>query len=205
MCPFETPLELRKKSVGKPILGTLVKVIDPETGKQVAPGEVGEMMVKGPNVLKGYWQNPEETEKQLGKDGWLHTGDLVSVDENGFIRMYGRTKDLINRGGLKIFPSEIESLILRHPQVEQTCVVATPNPVLGESICACVIPRRGAAVSLKEIRDFLKDKVAKHKLPDELSVVSDFPKLPGGVKIKKFGAGGVQELALFDEGREKLR
>ena len=163
------------------------------------------MMVKGPNVLKGYWRNPEETGKQLEKDGWLHTGDLVSMDESGFITIYGRSKDLINRGGLKIYPSEIESLILQHPRVSQVCMVGTPNPVLGESICACVIPREGATVSLKEIRAFLKDKVAKHKLPDELSVVSDFPKMPGGVKIKKFGVGGVQELARLDEGREKLR
>jgi fatty-acyl-CoA synthase len=205
MCPFETPLEVRKKTVGQAIPGTQVKAVEPETGKQVSAGEVGEMMVKGPNVLKGYWQNPAETEKQLEKDGWLHTGDLVSVDENGFVRMYGRSKDLINRGGLKIYPSEIESLILRHPNVEQACVVGTSNPVLGESICACVIPRGGVTVSLKEIRDFLMDKVAKHKLPDELSVVSDFPKMPGGIKIKKFGPGGVQELAFLDDSREKLR
>ena len=205
MCPFGTPLEMRKKTVGKPIPETQVKVIDQDTGRQVNRGEIGEMMVKGPNVLKGYWQNPHETDKQLEKDGWLHTGDLVSMDEKGFITMYGRSKDLINRGGLKIYPSEIESLILQHPAVSQVCIVGTPNPVLGESICACVVPRGGATVSLKEIRDFLKNKVAKHKLPDELSVVSDFPKMPGGVKINKFSAGGVQELALLDKNREKLR
>ncbi len=84
MCPFGTPLEVRKKSVGKPIPGTQVKVIDPDTGKRIGTGEVGEMMVKGPNVLKGYWQNPEETDKQLEKDGWLHTGDLISDRREGF-------------------------------------------------------------------------------------------------------------------------
>jgi fatty-acyl-CoA synthase len=205
MCPFDTPLDVRKKTVGKPVPGMQIKVIDPDTGKQIGADEVGEMMVKGPNVLKGYWQNPEETDKQLEKDGWLHTGDLVSVDDNGFVKMYGRSKDLINRGGLKIYPSEIESLILQHPDVAQVCVVATSNPVLGESICACVIPRESARISLKEIRDFLKEKVARHKLPDELCIASDFPKMPGGVKIKKFGSGGVQEMAALDENREKLR
>lgn len=205
MCPFGTPLEVRKRSVGRPIPGTEMKVIDQDTGKQVGTFDVGEMMVRGPNVLKGYWQNPEETDKQLEKDGWLHTGDLVSMDENGFITMYGRSKDLINRGGLKIYPSEIESLILQHPGVSQACIVGTSNPVLGESVCACLIPRGDAKISLKEIRDFLKDKVAKHKLPDELCIVSDFPKMPGGVKIKKFGAGGVQELASLDKNREKFR
>jgi acyl-CoA synthetase (AMP-forming)/AMP-acid ligase II len=205
MCPFGTPLKVRKKTVGKPIPGTEVKVIDQDTGKQIGTGEVGEMMVKGPNVLKGYWQNPDETNKQLEKDGWLHTGDLVSVDEKGFITMFGRSKDLINRGGLKIYPVEIESLILQHSQVLQACVVGTPNPVLGESICAVIVPRGDADISLTEIRDFLKDKVARHKLPDELSIVSDFPKMPGGIKIKKFGAGGVQDLASQDKNRQKIR
>jgi fatty-acyl-CoA synthase len=205
MCPFGTPLEVRKKTVGKPIPGTEVKVIDPDTGKQIGTGEVGEMMVKGPNILKGYWQNPDETNKQLEKDGWLHTGDIVSVDEKGFITMYGRSKDLINRGGLKIYPVEIESLILQHSQVLQACIVGTPNPVLGESICAVIVPRGDADISLTEIRDFLKDKVARHKFPDELSIVSDFPKMPGGIKIKKFGAGGVQDLASLDKNRQKIR
>jgi acyl-CoA synthetase (AMP-forming)/AMP-acid ligase II len=188
-----------------PIPETEIKVIDQATGKDLPPGEVGEMMVRGPNVLKGYWQNPEETDKQLEKDGWLHTGDLVSMDKKGFIMMYGRSKDLINRGGLKIYPVEIESLILQHPKVEQACVVGTPNPVLGESICAVIIPRGDAKITLAEIRDFLKDKVAKHKLPDELSIVAEFPRMPGGIKIKKFGAGGVQELASQDKDRQKIR
>ncbi|MDP2267603.1 MAG: fatty acid--CoA ligase family protein, partial [Deltaproteobacteria bacterium] len=203
--PFPTPVEIRQKSVGKSIPGTRVKAVNPETGKEVATGEIGEMMVKGPHVLKGYWQNPEETSKQLEKDGWLHTGDLVSIDQEGFITIHGRSKDLINRGGLKIYPSDIETLILQHPRVSQVCIVGTPNPVLGESICACVIPKEGARVSLQEIREFLKDKVAKHKLPDELLIVADFPKVAGGVKIKKYGAGGVQELASQDQKREKFR
>jgi fatty-acyl-CoA synthase len=205
MCPPGTPVEVRKKSVGKAVPGTEIKAVDPETGRQMPSGQVGEMMVRGPHVLKGYWQNPEETEKQLEKDGWLHTGDLISTDDRGFVTIYGRSKDLINRGGLKIYPTEIESLILQHSRVEQVCVVGIPNPVLGETICACVIPRGGARVSLKEIRDFLSDKVAKHKLPDELLIVSDFPKVAGGIKIKKYGAGGVQELASSDRNREKIR
>ncbi len=205
MCPYGTPLDLRKKTVGKAIPGTEAKAINPDTGNEVVTGEIGELMVRGPHVLKGYWQNPDETNKQLEKDGWLHTGDLVTIDEDGFITIYGRGKDLINRGGLKIYPSEIESLILQHPDIAQACIVGTPNPVLGESICACIIPRGDAKISLKKIREFLKDKVARHKLPDELLIVSDFPKVAGGVKIKKYGAGGVQELASQNENREKHR
>ena len=205
MCPPGAPLDVRKKSVGKAFPGTQVKAVNLDSGNEVGAGEVGEMMVRGPHVLKGYWQNPEETSRQLEEDGWLHTGDLVSIDENGFITIYGRSKDLINRGGTKIYPTEVESLILQHPQVSQVCVVGTPNPVLGESICACVIPRGEAKLSLKEIREFCQDKVAEHKLPDELLIVSDFPKVAGGIKIRKFGAGGVQELASSDNNREKLR
>lgn len=205
MSPFGTPLDVRKKCVGKAIPGTEVKAIDPDTNNEVGTGEIGEMMVRGPHVLKAYWQNPEETSRQLEKDGWLHTGDLVSKDESGFVTIYGRSKDLINRGGLKIYPAEIESLILEHPQVAQVCVVGTPNPVLGESICACVIRKGDAEISLIEIREFVQDKVARHKLPDELLIVAEFPKVAGGIKIKKYGAGGVQELASLDENRQKLR
>lgn len=205
MCPFGTPLDIRKKFVGKAIPGTQIKAVDPETGREVGTNEIGEMMVRGPHVLKGYWQNPNETEKQLQEDGWLHTGDLISIDKNGFIKIYGRIKDLINRGGLKIYPTEIESLILQYPKVVQVCLVGTPNPVLGESICACIIPKGDEEISLMEIRDFLKDKVAKYKLPDELSIMSDFPRVPGGVKVKKYGKGGVQELASLDMNRQKSR
>ena len=205
MCPFGTPLDIRKKSVGRPVPGTQIKAIEPESGREVGAGQVGEMMVKGPNVLKGYWQNPEETEKQLEKNGWLHTGDLISIDEQGFITIHGRSKDLINRGGLKVYPAELESLILQHPGVSQVCIVGTPNPVLGESICACIVPGKDAQISLKGLREFLKEKVARQKLPDELSILADFPRMPGGVKIKKFGKGGIQELASLDAGREKIR
>ena len=205
MCPFGTSLDVRKRTVGKAIPGTEAKAIDPDTGNEVGAGEIGELMVRGPHVLKGYWQNPDETDKQLRKDGWLHTGDLVSMDRDGFITIYGRSKDLINRGGLKIYPVDIESLLLQHPLVSQVCVVGTPNPVLGECICACVIPKGDVKISLKELREFFKERVAKHKLPDELSIFSDFPKVAGGVKIKKYGAGGVQELAALDKNREKLR
>lgn len=203
MCPSGSPLDIRQKFVGKAIPGTEIKAVDHETGKEIGTNAVGEMMVRGPHVLKGYWQNPNETKKQLEKDGYLHTGDLISIDQYGFIKIFGRIKDLINRGGLKIYPSEIESLISQYPKVEQVCIVGTPNPVLGESVCVCIIPKGDQKISLMEIRDFLKNKVAKYKLPDELSIMSNFPRLPGGLKIKKYGKDGVQELASLDVNREK--
>ena len=160
-------------------------------------GEIGELTLRGWHVLKGYWQNPEESGKQI-VDGWLFMGDLVSRNEDGFFTIYGRNKDLINRGGYKIYPYELESLIIEHPNVEQVCIVATPNPVLGENICACVIPVEGRAVTLEEIRDFLEGKIAKNKLPNELCIMKKFPTLSGGVKVKKFGENGLTELAKKD-------
>ena len=154
--------------------------------------------------MKGYWKNAEKTRRQI-IDGWLFMGDLVSREKNGYFKIYGRTKDLINRGGYKIYPYELESLIIDHRKVDQVCVVATPNPVLGESICACVIPKSGNVVTLKEIREFMQDKIASYKLPDEVCFMIDFPRLSGGVKIKKFGQGGLVELAKKDQNRERIR
>jgi len=204
MCPYPSPLEIREKYIGRPITDTSVRIVDSETHAELPDGEIGELTLNGWHVMKGYWKNPAETHKQI-IDSWLFMGDLTSREENGYIRIYGRTKDLINRGGYKIYPYELESLIIEHPKVDQICVVPTPNPVLGESICVCIIPSAQQKISLEEIREFIKDKIAPHKLPDELCIMEDFPKLSGGVKIKKFGKGGLTELAEKDQTRERLR
>ena len=204
MNPYPSPLEIREKYVGRPIEGTRVRVVDPESRKELPDGEIGELTLSGWHVMKGYWKNPEETAKQI-RDGWLFMGDLVSREKDGFLKIYGRTKDLINRGGFKIYPQEVEGLILENPRVEQACVVATPNPVLGESICACVILKDRETLTLSELRALLKDRLAPHKLPDEMCTMKDFPRLSGGVKINKFGKGGLAELALLSENRQKHR
>jgi acyl-CoA synthetase (AMP-forming)/AMP-acid ligase II len=204
MCPYPSTLDIREKYIGKPIADTQMRVVDPVTHDELPDGQIGELALRGWHTMKGYWKNPEETRKQV-VDGWIFMGDLASRESDGYYKIYGRTKDLINRGGYKIYPYELESLISAHPQVEQVCVVATPNPVLGESICVCLIPHRGESPTIKVIREFLKDRIAPHKLPDELCIMSDFPKLSGGVKLKKFGKGGLAELAQKDENRERIR
>ncbi|MHB8090451.1 MAG: class I adenylate-forming enzyme family protein [Syntrophales bacterium] len=204
ICPYPSPLETREKYIGLPVAGTAVHVVDPLTKKEMPDGEIGELALSGWHVMKGYWKNPEETRKQI-VDGWLFMGDLVSKAADGYLKIHGRIKDLINRGGFKISPYELESIMMEHPAVEQACVVATPNPVLGENICACVITKPGATLSLKELREFLKGKVAPFKLPDELCLLNDFPRLSGGVKINKFGKGGLVELAQQDSNRQKAR
>jgi acyl-CoA synthetase (AMP-forming)/AMP-acid ligase II len=204
MCPYPSPLDIREKYIGRPISDTRIRIVDPKTHDELPDGEIGELTLSGWHVMKGYWKNPTETRKQI-IDGWLFMGDLTSREENGYFKIYGRTKDLINRGGYKIYPYELESLIIEHPKVDQICVVPTPNPVLGESICACIIPSGQQKISLEEIREFMQDKIAPHKLPDELCIMDDFPKLSGGVKIKKYGKGGLTELAKANETRERLR
>ncbi|MCL5942862.1 MAG: AMP-binding protein, partial [Actinobacteria bacterium] len=177
--PYQTPLAVRERAVGYPIPGTEARVADPVTGEELGPGEQGELLLSGWHVTRGYWRNPEETAHQI-RDGRLHTGDLVTRDEDGCFRILGRLKELINRGGFKIVPSEIESLLVQHPSVAEVCVVGTPNPVLGESICACVRLEEGSPCpTLDEVRGYLEGKLAPFKLPDELLVLPDLPRLPG--------------------------
>ena len=204
MCPYPSPLEIREKYIGRPIADTRMRVVDPSTHEELEDGRIGELTLTGWHVMKGYWKNPEETRRQT-IDGWLLMGDLASRGKDGYLKIYGRTKDIVNRGGYKINPHELECLVADHPKIEQICIVATPNPVLGESICACVIPTAGQTVTLGEVRAMMKDKLAPHKLPDELCIMDDFPKLSGGVKIKKFGPGGLAQLAEKDENRQKYR
>ncbi len=154
-------------------------------------------------MLKGYWEKPAETAKAIDSEGWLHTGDQVTIDAQGYVRMMSRIKEIIKKGGYSINPNEVESLLCAHPRVKEACVISTPNPVLGESICACVVTRDGKALALKDVRDFMKDKIADFKIPDELANFPDFPRLAGGIKIRKFGAGSVQEIAIADNSREK--
>ena len=203
VCTPEEGIERRNTHIGRPVEGE-VKVVDPETGQEMGPNEPGEMCFRGP-IMKFYWNNPQETAKSFDSEGWFHTGDLVVRDEEGYIRIVGRAKEQINRGGLKIVPNELEALLIKHPKVKEVCVISTPNPVLGESICACVVPTDDGKPTLQELRDFLKDKIAAYKLPEELCIMESFPRLAGGVKYRKFGPGSIQEMAVNDEGRERFR
>ncbi len=197
--------EKRIKTVGKPIEGMEVKIVDPETREEKGVGEIGELMCRGPNIIKEYWENPEETKLHFIDNGWYRTGDLAFIDEDGYVTIAGRTKDQINRGGLKITPFELEEEISKHPKVLEVAVVSTPNPVLGENICACIVPVQGQSITLEELRDFLKEKVAKNKLPDELCIFDSFPRLVGGVKLNKFGKGGIREKAINDKYKQSIR
>jgi len=193
--PYGTALDVRERAIGYVIPGTEARIVSPGTGEELPHGEPGELVLSGWHVTQGYWRNPEETQNQI-RDGWLHTGDLASRDEEGCFSILGRLKDCVNRGGFKVIPSEIESLLMEYPGIAEVCVVGTPNPVLGESVCACVVVAEDANdLTLQNIRDHLQGKLAAFKHPDELLVLPELPRMPGGVKVNRYSAGGVVELA----------
>src|SRR2546426_11159101 len=182
----EDPEEVRLETCGRPISSDdEVKLVDDE-GREVAPGEVGELTCRGPYTLRGYFGVPEYNARQFTPDGFYRSGDLMRLHPSGNYVVEGRKKDLVNRGGEKISAEEIENLILSHPSVQNIACVPMPDPLMGERMCACVIPKQGRSLSLKDLVEFLKDReIAKFKLPERLEILSDFPVSTFGKVSKK--------------------
>lgn len=166
--------ESRSLSVGRPIENVEICILDGDEC-QLETGEVGQVAVRGPSVMQGYFRQPATTRAALTADGYLRTGDLGSVDAAGFLRIVGRESDVIIRGGYSIYPREIEDYLRSHPAVDEAVVVGVPNEVLGELICACVIPVEGALVSREEIRQHCRPALAEYKLPDLVRFLEEFP------------------------------
>jgi acyl-CoA synthetase (AMP-forming)/AMP-acid ligase II len=171
-------------SCGFPVTGVGVRLVDPGTGRDVGPGEDGEVWVSGPGVMQGYLDNPEATAEVL-TDGWYHTGDLARRDPNGFLTISGRTKELIIRGGENIYPAEVEEAILVVPGVADAAVVGMPHADLGEVPVAFVVPDAGAAVDAEAIRAVVADRLASFKVPAEIHAVDAIPRTGSG-KTKRF-------------------
>jgi long-chain acyl-CoA synthetase len=172
----------KASSVGLPIPGVDVKVIG-ESGEGLPAGEIGELLVRGSNVMKGYFNNPKETEPVL-RDGWLYTGDMAKIDEDGYIYIVDRKKDLIIVSGMNIYPSEIENVIIKHPSVEEAAMVGMPLES-GEELPVLFIKRKeGSLLDEKEIRGYMEGKIAPFKRPRKIKLVEDFPRTATG-KIKK--------------------
>jgi 2,3-dihydroxybenzoate-AMP ligase len=183
---LDDPEEVRMDTCGRPLSpDDEVKLVD-EEGREVARGEVGELTCRGPYTLRGYYGVPEYNARQFTPDGFYRSGDLMRLHPSGNYVVEGRKKDLINRGGEKISAEEIENLILGHPAVQNIACVPMPDPHLGEKMCACVIPKKGRSLSLKELVEFLKAReIAKFKLPERLEILSDFPVSTFGKVSKK--------------------
>ncbi|HKA44489.1 MAG TPA: AMP-binding protein [Burkholderiales bacterium] len=183
---LDDPEDVRLETCGRPISPDDEARLVDEEGRDVAEGDVGELACRGPYTLRGYFNAPEHNARGFTPDGYYLTGDLMRRHPSGNYVVEGRKKDLINRGGEKISAEEIENLILSHPGVQNVACVALPDAVLGERMCACVIPRMGHALEMKELTEFLMTKeIAKFKLPERLEIMDDFPLSTFGKVSKK--------------------
>ena len=179
------PLSLRCETVGCAMPGIEVRVADPETCEELPRGQVGEILCRGYNVMKGYYKMPEETARTISPDGWLHSGDLGIMDEAGYVRVTGRIKDMIIRGGENVYPREVEEFLMGMPDVMDVQVVGVPSRKYGEEVAAFIIPRKGAAIAPEDVRAFCRGQIAWYKIPRHIAVVDAFPLTASG-KIQKF-------------------
>ncbi len=181
---FNHPGRERKPgSIGTPIRGVQMKVVDAD-GNELPQGEAGEIVIRGHNVMKGYWRRPEATAAAV-RDGWFHTGDVGRVDEDGYFFIVGRQKDLIIRGGYNVYPREIEEVMHEHPAVAEVAVIGVPHPELGEEVGAAVTLKPGASVTADELREYTKGQVAAYKYPRKVWIVDALPKNATGKIMKR--------------------
>lgn len=180
--------ERRAGSIGIPIPDTEAKVINLDTGQEIPPGseETGELCVRGPQVMKGYWQRPEETAQTIDADGWLHTGDIARVDKDGYFYIVDRKKDMINVGGLKVLPRDVEEVLFMHPKVMEAVVVGIPHPQRGDdTVKAFIVPKPGENPTPEEIKEFCKLHLAPYKVPREVEFRSELPKTLVGKVLRR--------------------
>ena len=162
-----------------------VKLVDPETGRTVERGEPGELCTRGYSVMLGYWNDAERTAEAIDEDGWMHTGDLATMDDDGYLNIVGRSKDMIIRGGENIYPREIEEFLYTHPAVLDASVIGVPDERYGEELMAWVRVREGATLTEDEVREFCKGRIAHFKVPRYVKFADEFPMTVTG-KVQKF-------------------
>ncbi|MBC7100028.1 MAG: AMP-binding protein [Methanobacteriales archaeon] len=181
----DDPIEKRVETVGKPLPHIEVKIVDPETGEELGPGQIGEICCRGYNVMKGYYKMPEMTKEVIDEDGWLHSGDLAVMDEDGYYSIVGRIKDMIIRGGENIYPREIEEFLHTMPGIKDVQVVGIPDEKYGEIVGAFVIKEKGADIKEEDVRDYAIERIARYKVPKHVFFVEEFPLTASG-KVQKF-------------------
>jgi fatty-acyl-CoA synthase len=196
----DDPLEMRVGTVGRPLPGVEVKIVEPQTGETLPDGQSGELCSRGHNVMVGYYNMPEATAAAIDADGWLHTGDIALRQPDGYLRITGRLKDMIIRGGENIAPREIEELLYRHPKVEDVQVVGVPDRKFGEEVAAWIKLHEGATATEDELRDFCRAHLAHFKTPRYIKFVDSFPTTVTG-KIQKFK---IREQAIVDLGLQDV-
>jgi len=185
MTTTDDPPEIRAETVGKAMPHAEVRVINPDTGEECDPGQIGELCCRGYQVMKGYYKMPEATEEAIDADGFLHSGDLGTVDEQGYYRVTGRIKDMIIRGGENIYPREIEEFLYTLPEIEDVQVVAAPDGKYGELPAAFIILKEGVELSEQEVKDACYARMSRYKAPKYILFVKEFPLTTSG-KIMKY-------------------
>ena len=180
----DDPVERRVSTVGRVQPHLEVKIVDPD-GRIVPRGEKGELLTRGYSVMPGYWGDPEKTAEAIDAARWMHTGDLATIDDEGYCNIVGRSKDMLIRGGENIYPREVEEFLYRHPKVQDVQCVGVPDPKYGEELCACIILRPGATADAEEIREFCRGQIAHYKIPRYVKFIESFPMTVTG-KIQKY-------------------
>jgi fatty-acyl-CoA synthase len=196
------PIELRVSTVGRALPNVEVKIVDPTTDLEQPRGQQGELCTRGFIVMKGYYNMPEATATAIDADGWLHTGDLATMDERGYCKITGRLKDMIIRGGENIYPREIEEFLYTHPQIADVQVVGVPDLKYGEEVMAWVKLKEGQATTPDELREFCRSKIAHYKIPRYIKFVDEFPMtVTGKIQKYKMREVAIDELNLHEAAR----
>ena len=156
-----------------------------DDGNEVSQGEVGEIVIRGHNVMKGYWQRPEATGDAITGDGWFRSGDMAKMDEDGYFFIVDRKKDLIIRGGYNVYPREVEEVLYEHPAIQEAAVVGVPDEALGEEVGAAVVLKKGETLDAADLKAYVKEQVAAYKYPRKVWFVEELPKGPTGKILKR--------------------
>ena len=193
-------LEKRVSTVGRVHPHVEIKIVDPESGRILPPGEPGELLTRGYCVMLGYWDEPERTDEAIDAARWMHTGDLATMDDDGYVNIVGRIKDMVIRGGENVYPREIEEFLYTHPDIVDAAVHGVPDAKYGEEIMAWVQLREGATVTVDELREFCRGQIAYFKVPRYIKFADEFPMTVTG-KVQKFKMRdqAVEELGLAKE------
>jgi len=177
--------KIKPGTVGCPVPDTDVKIVDIETGKKEMPaGEEGEIIIKGPQIMKGYYNKPEETEKVL-KDGWFFSGDIGKFDEDGYLSIVDRKKDMIIAGGYNIYPVELDNILFDHPKILEACTIGVPDEYRGETVKAFIVPKKGEQLTKEEVISYCKKNMAAYKVPKQFEFVEELPKSAVGKILRR--------------------
>jgi fatty-acyl-CoA synthase len=195
----DDPLDKRVGTVGRVHPHVEIKVIDPVSERVIDRGETGELCTRGYSVMLGYWDDEERTAEAIDRGGWMHTGDLAVMDGEGYLRIVGRSKDMVIRGGENVYPREIEEFLYTHPDVADVQVIGVPDVRYGEELMAWIVPRQGAALDQEAIAEFCRGKIAHFKIPRYVECVDEFPMTVTG-KVQKFKLRerAIEELGLAE-------